>query len=75
MSEPGRLSGLSDEAIGQAAWDRLLAGCDPELGLDLVHPVPPYAVLEARGFGHRSEDLGGGDHRVAFTRSQGPVGD
>ncbi|MHB1526226.1 MAG: DUF2249 domain-containing protein [Candidatus Dormibacteria bacterium] len=40
-----------------------------------LDPVPLYTVLEARGYGHRTEDLGGGDYRVVFTPTQGPAGD
>lgn len=32
-----------------------------------LEPVPLYAVLETRGYGHSTEDLGGGDYRVVFT--------
>ena len=40
-----------------------------------LEPVPLYTVLEARGYGHRTEDLGGGDYRVMFTSNGGQAGD
>jgi len=36
-----------------------------------LEPVPLYGVLEIRGYGHRTEDLGGGDYRVVFTPDEG----
>ncbi|MFZ0996159.1 MAG: DUF2249 domain-containing protein [Candidatus Dormiibacterota bacterium] len=42
--------------------------------LDLIaplEPVPLYGVLATRGYGHRTEDLGGGDYRVVFTPEGG----
>lgn len=48
----------------------------PTEPLELVaplEPIPLYSVLEARGYAHHTEDLGGGDYRVRFTRTQGPA--
>jgi len=39
-----------------------------------LEPVPLYGVLEARGYGHHTEDLGGGDYRVVFTPGEGGRG-
>jgi len=36
-----------------------------------LEPVPLYGVLETRGYGHRTEDLGGGDYRVVFAPDAG----
>ena len=50
----------------------------PSEPLDLIaplDPIPLYTVLEARGYAHRTEDLGGGDYRVRFTPSQGAADD
>ena len=50
----------------------------PAESLELIaplEPVPLYTVLAARGYGHRTEDLGGGDYRVIFTGSGGQAGD
>lgn len=33
-----------------------------------LEPVPLYEVLQARGFHHQTESLGGGDYRVVFRR-------
>ena len=33
-----------------------------------LEPVPLYQVLDAQGFNHETEDLGGGDYRVVFRR-------
>ncbi|MGH7611915.1 MAG: hypothetical protein ACREN4_07840 [Candidatus Dormibacteria bacterium] len=34
--------------------------------------VPLYAVLGARGYHHRTEELGGGGYRVVLTPAPGP---
>ncbi len=39
-----------------------------------LEPVPLYSVLQAQGFDHQTEDLGGGDYRVLFSR-RGPDAD
>lgn len=33
-----------------------------------LEPVPLYSVLGAQGFDYQTDDLGGGDYRVLFTR-------
>ncbi|MGH7639717.1 MAG: DUF2249 domain-containing protein [Candidatus Dormibacteria bacterium] len=53
-----------------------VAQLGPEEAFELtapLEPVPLYGVLDARGFQHETEDLGGGDYRVLFTRNS--VGD
>jgi uncharacterized protein (DUF2249 family) len=50
----------------------------PTESLELIaplDPIPLYTVLEARGYAHRTEDLGGGDYRVRFTPGQGTADD
>jgi uncharacterized protein (DUF2249 family) len=47
------------------AVERLRPGEEFEL-LAPLDPVPLYGVLDARGFAHHTEDLGGGDYRVVF---------
>ncbi len=52
-----------------------VAQLGPTEPLELVaplDPVPLYTVLEARGYAHQTEDLGGGDYRVRFTPAQAP---
>ncbi len=61
MSKGGEPFAVIMEAVahlGEAESFELLAPLDP---------VPLYAVLGARGYDHRTEELGGGDYRVVFT--------
>lgn len=37
-----------------------------------LDPVPLYSVMEARGYGHQTQDLGGGDFRVVFSPQPAP---
>ncbi len=48
-----------------------LADSEPLELIAPLEPVPLYGVLETRGYGHRTEDLGGGDYRVVFTPDEG----
>ncbi|MHB1501963.1 MAG: DUF2249 domain-containing protein [Candidatus Dormibacteria bacterium] len=62
------LMAQGDEPFGaiMAAVSRLGPGEPLEL-LAPLEPVPLYTVLEARGYGHHTEGLDGGDYRVLFT--------
>lgn len=61
-------------AAGQepfAAIMEVVGRLGPDEDFELVaplEPVPLYQVLGARGFGHETEALGGGDYRVLFRR-------
>ena len=53
-----------------AAIMAAVAALSPGESLELVaplDPVPLYSVLEARGYRHLTEDLGGGDFKVVFS--------
>ena len=61
-------------AAGKEPFDAIMGvvgdlGPDEEFELVApLDPVPLYQVLGARGFGHQTESLGGGDYRVVFRR-------
>ncbi len=47
-------------------------GLQPGQGLKLLatfKPVPLFAVMAQRGFGHSEREIGGGDWEVTFTPS------
>ena len=59
-----------------AAIMTAVAALSPGESLELVaplDPVPLYPVLEARGYRHRTEDLGRGDFKVVFSPSEVPT--
>lgn len=52
-----------------AAIMAMVSALSPGEPLELVaplDPVPLYSVMESRGYGHETEDLGEGDFRVVF---------
>ena len=61
-------------AAGKEPFEAIMgtvAALGPEEEFELLaplDPVPLYGVLGARGFGHETEALGGGDFRVVFRR-------
>jgi uncharacterized protein (DUF2249 family) len=63
-------------AAGQEPFNAIMdvvATLQPDEEFELLaplEPIPLYAVLSARGFGHQSESLGGGDYRVVFRKEE-----
>lgn len=64
-------------ARGEEPFDLIMAAVaelDPGDEFELtapLDPVPLYQVLGARGFAHKTENLGGGDYRVVFRPEGG----
>ena len=53
-----------------AAIMAAVSALSPGEPLELVaplDPVPLYSVMEARGYGHQTQDLGAGDFLVVFS--------
>ena len=53
-----------------AAIMAAVSALSPGEALELVaplDPVPLYSVMESRGYGHETEDLGEGDFLVVFS--------
>lgn len=52
---------------------RTVDGLGPEESLELLvpfEPIPLYAVMERRGFSHRTQQTPNGDWRVEFYREK-----